>query len=139
MELVDGFKAWLNDQFGCPVIIEPQRQDRPEPRWRLAVGGFAPQGEKRQLLTINGAIQADGDGPVFLDKLATISKKAADLKLTEKGFEFEYTMPGGTYTAKASFTLQGDGGWQQNDEEEKFSFSWVEQYKIQLSYNPDNK
>lgn len=140
MELLEGFKAWLMGQYACPVLIEPQKQDRAEPRWRLAVSHFEKQGEDRRGLNIVGTIQADGDGPgIYLDKIMALSEKSVELELTEEGFEFSYTLPGGTYKAKATFSLSGDGAWRENDPEEKFRFSYMEQYRIQLSYNPNNE
>ena len=139
MELLDGFKTWLGSQYNCPVLIEPQRQDRAEPRWRLAASHFEKQGENRRLLNIVGTIQADGDGPgTYLSRILSISSKSAEIGLTEKGFEFTYTTLSGTYTAKAFFTLSGEGSWRENDPEEKFRYSYMEQYRIQLSYNPYN-
>ena len=138
-EVLNGFKDWLKTQYGCPVIIEPQRQDLKEPRWRLTLGGVSKQGEKRRVLTITGTIQADGGDPNMTSPLLSLIEKNAELEITEKAFEFPYTLPGGVYKAKASFTSSGEGGWTENDEEANYPFSYMEQYRISLSYNPDYK
>lgn len=137
--LLEGLKAWLKNQYSCLVIIEPLKSDRPDPRWRLAAGNFSGQGNDRRVLNALGTIQADGDGPdAFLSKLLEMSEKSAELELTEKGFEFDYTLHGGTYKAKATFSLYGDGDWRENNEEDQWSFSYMETYRIQISYNPNN-
>jgi len=114
-----------------PALVEPESLETTEPFFRLGFTGFDAAGKNREQLSLTGTLTAQGDGPdYFLDSVIEASRKL--LPLRERAFPF--TVSSGV-SATATMERTAPGRFQEN-EEGKYHFSYIEVYRIELTYNP---
>ncbi len=133
MKVLDAFKNYISAQTGVVAVLEPEKLEVSEPNLRLMLNGFDSQGQNREKLTLTGTLTAQGDGPdYFLDSVLSASRAFLPFRDGSHVFEVE-----AGFTASATVTRTAPGRFEQNENEGRFAFSFIEQFRIEISYNPD--
>lgn len=115
--------------LGVPIDMDPSRVESPQPRLRLQLTGFEDQGENRELMSFTALLTASGDGPAtFIDEVAAASRQ---VKPYLDGYTDIAPAPG--IMARVTMERIAPGRFEEN--EEKFTYSYVEQFRLYFSYS----
>ncbi|MCF7952392.1 MAG: hypothetical protein K9L57_12210 [Spirochaetaceae bacterium] len=132
MKVLDAFKAFISTQTGVTTVLEPQSLEVSEPNLRLMISEFDSQGENRERLTLTASLVANGDGPdYFLDGVISASRAFVPFREGSHVFDVEEG-----FMATATFTRTAPGRFERSEEEGSYAFSYIEQFRVELSYNP---
>ena len=135
-KVLEAFRLWFTAQTSLPTALEPNKLEAPEPSLRLMLAGFEAQGADREKLTLEATLAASGDGPdVFLE--AVLEASRAMLPYREGVFSFPVEAG---FSATATFSRTAPGRFQQNEGQgeggPRYSFAYLEPFRVELSYNP---
>jgi len=129
--VVEKFKAHL-EGLGLNVFLGPLTVDPADVGLRLFFSGFEEQGDDREKISLEGALSGRGVDPGrYLSLIISHSRIVS--KLLKKGFEYPLS---DSCKAKAEMRRTAEGRFQQDEAEDKFDWSFQENYRIELSYNP---
>ena len=141
IEMVEAFKTALKNYTGFPVDIAPSRTERDEPHISLSFSGFDKQGTDREKILFNMTLSASGEGPsYFLDEVIELSGSVYELRqnstdtASQKRAYLDVEVAQ-DFKPRATFNQVSAGRFQEN-QEGKFKYSYIEIYRVELSYNP---
>lgn len=132
MKILNAFRDYLASETGLTVVLEPQSLEVSEPNVRLMINEFDSQGENRERLTLTASLTAHGDGPdYFLDGVINASRAFIPFRDGSHAFDVE-----SGFIATATFSRTAPGRFERSEEEGSYAFSYIEQFRVELSYNP---
>ncbi len=132
MIVLDAARVFLEDAAGVRTVLMPEKLTPEGPHFRLTLNGFDTQGVDREELVLSGVLTADGDRPdYFLDSVIAASRAL----LPYRDGAHEFTVSEG-FQATLTARREAPGRFIENEEGEQ-PFSYIESYRIGISYNPN--
>ena len=134
-EMLDRFKKELSKATGFAVEFEPSQTRRDEPCIFLSLNGFDLQGIDREKIIFSALLSVSGEGPFyFLNSAIALSRALLLLQTAEQPYLDIDIAP--AFKPRATFKQTATGRFQEN-QEGKFKYSYMEMYRVELSYNPE--